>query len=214
MKNKKTGIWLSTLALALLSAIVVYVLLLNIEKNLLTGYEKETIWAVKAEFPEGKKIVEDEMEVYFEQVEMDKKLIPLDVIREVKDYVGYTASIQLGKGTVICQTMFSDSVQISSDMESPVLVGCKAEDLSQVVSGTLRAGDIINIYTINEEGIARLIWREVMVYQTFDSAGNEIMGDDTDSTTLRVNLILEEEQIELFYTELAQGLFKVIKLLK
>lgn len=214
MKNKKTGIWISTLALALLSAIVVYVLLLNMEKNILSEYEKETVWALKTEFSAGKKIVEDEIEIYFSQVEMDKKLIPSDAIREVKDFIGYTASINLGEGTVISQTMFSDSVLISSDMASPVLAGCKAEDLSQVVSGTLRAGDIINIYTINEEGIARLIWKEVMVYQTFDSAGNEIMGDDTESTTLRVNLILEEEEIELFYTELAQGLFKVIKLLR
>ena len=94
-----------------------------------------------------------------------------------------------------------------------MIAGCRADDLYQLVSGTLRSGDRIHIYTVDEElGETYLVWDNVMVYQTFDSAGNLIPPQDTLSAAARINVLLEEGTAELFYSELYRGSLRVVKL--
>ena len=91
--------------------------------------------------------------------------------------------------------------------------GAEPEDLYQLVSGTLRGGDRIHIYTVDEEiGQAYLTWDNVMVYQAFDSSGSLIPPQDTVSAATRINVLLEEGNAELFYSELYRGSLRVVKL--
>ena len=76
--------------------------------------------------------------------------------------------------------MFTLSGHYRAALDRPVIAGCRAEDLYQLVSGTLRGGDRIHIYTVDEElGETYLVWEDVMVYQAFDNAGNLIPPQDT-----------------------------------
>ena len=109
--------------------------------------------------------------------------------------------------------MFIQAAVQRAALTKPVIAGCKAEDLYQLVSGTLRSGDRIHIYTVDEElGQAYLTWDDVMVYQAFDSSGNLIPPQDTTSAAARINVLLEEGNAELFYSELYKGSLRVVKL--
>lgn len=54
-------------------------------------------------------------------------------------------------------------------MEDPVIAGCKADDLYQIVGGVLRAGDRINIYQVDEQAAKAEGGHEQSFYSSNDA---------------------------------------------
>ena len=92
-----------------------------------------------------------------------------------------------------------------------MIAGFKADDICQVAGGVLRAGDRVNIYSVREEGTV-LVWADVYVQQVFDAAGAMIGNEDGVSSAQRINVYLDETEVETFYSELARGSLQVVKL--
>ena len=121
--------------------------------------------------------------------------------------------IQIPKGSIVTTAMFTGEKGYAEGLYTPVVAGCKGEDLFQMVSGVLRKGDLVNMYTVNEDlGETYLLWENVMVYQAFDASGNSIAPEDTTTPAARVNLLLEEGYAEQFYQELSQGSLRMVKI--
>jgi len=122
-------------------------------------------------------------------------------------------AIMIPKGSILTETMFEYGEKYVDHMTNPVIAGCKADDLFQAVSGVLRKGDLINIYTVNEElGETYLLWSRVLVYQTFDSGGNLIAPEDTVTAAARINVLIEEGNAEQFYNEINNGSLRMVKI--
>ena len=117
--------------------------------------------------------------------------------------MGKRTEFLVSKGTVLTNSMFTNEGDYVSEMEKPVLAGCKGDDLFQLVSGVLRKGDLVHIYTVNGEwNETYLLWKNIMVYQVFDASGNVIAPEDMTTPAARVNLVMEEGFVEQFYNEL------------
>ena len=81
-----------------------------------------------------------------------------------------------------------------------------------MVSGVLRKGDLVHIYTVNGEwNETYLLWKNIMVYQVFDASGNVIAPEDMTTPAARVNLVMEEGFVEQFYNELNNGSLRLVK---
>lgn len=215
MKNKenkrKKGLPGIVLA-AFLAAVITYIVLLNVEKNILSAYEKADCWILAKSLEKGTEITEENMGEIFSRVQVDLQHIPQEAVLDPGTLLESQAAITIPQGSIATAAMFTPPARDRAALEKPVIAGCKAEDLYQLVSGTLRSGDRIHIYTVDEElGDTYLIWDNVMVYQTFDSAGNLIPPQDTVSAAARINVLLEEGNAELFYRELYQGSLRVVK---
>ena len=144
---------------------------------------------------------------------MDKTRIPEYVIEDVNALTGKRATLMIPVGTILVEPMFTSDEKYVNGLTEPVIVGCKAEDLYQVVSGVLRKGDMVNIYTVNDElGETYLLWSDVMIYQTFDNSGNLIAAEDITTAAARINLLMEEWYAEQFYTELYRGSLRMVKI--
>lgn len=214
-RNRKRSILPGVILVAFVAAIATFFLLLQIEKNALSPYEKVNVWSTKCELAEGFEITEQGLTECFEQVEMDKNLVPEDLIANPEELVGLQTRIQLSQGTVLTESMFSDEEEYVSHLYQPIIAGCKSDDLFQLVSGILRKGDMVHIYTVNDElGETYLLWENVMVYQAFDTSGNMIASEDTTTPAARINLLLEEGYAEQFYNELNNGSLRVVKVWK
>lgn len=197
---------------AFAAAAITYVVLLNVEKNALSAYEKAECWVLAETLERGTEITEENLGRIFSRVQVDLQRIPQEAVTDPKILLDCQAAISIPQGSIVTAAMFVPSAEERAALEKPVIAGCKAEDLYQLVSGTLRSGDRIHIYTVDEElGDTYLIWDNVMVYQTFDSAGNLIPPQDTVSAAARINVLLEEGNAELFYRELYQGSLRVVK---
>lgn len=224
MKKEKTektrtqkSILPGAMLIALLAAAIVFVVMLNAEKNALTAYEKGTVLLAKTDIPKGELIREDDIEKYFEEKEIDKTLIPEKSVIEKGQLIGLVVDNDIDSGAMITESMFSPVSEVAEGIAHPVLAGLKADDLYQAVSGVLRAGDRINIYTITAGSVGEdpevvLAWKNVYVQQVFDSTGNIISGDDKTTAVQRMNIFLEEDSTEQFYTQLSQGTLRVVKI--
>ena len=147
------------------------------------------------------------------QEQVDVRHIPRGAVTDLQMLVGNQAAITIPSGSMATHTMFRDGRERLAALDRPVIAGCRAEDLYQLASGTLRGGDRIHIYTVDEElGQAYLVWEDVTVYQAFDSSGNLIPSQDTLSAAARINVLLEEGDAGLFYSELYKGSLRVVKI--
>jgi len=212
-KKRERRIFPGVIVIAFLASVVTFFLLINIEKNLLSDYEKASVWVAVEEIPKSLAIQPQAVYKYFKQVEVDKTRIPEHVVVDIDTLAGKGAALMIPAGAILVESMFTDNEKYIKGLTEPVIVGCKAEDLYQVASGILRKGDLVNIYTVNDElGEAYLLWSDVMIYQTFDNSGNQIAAEDTATAAARINLLMEEWYTEQFYTELHRGSLRMVKI--
>lgn len=212
MKGDKKSILPGAVMAAFLAAVIVYCILLNVEKNMLSSYEKGTVVAAAGKIVKGTILDKENMAEYLVELQMDKKLIPESVYTDQEQLLGLMASWNIEKGSVITEAVVQTGQEIEAELAAPVVAGFKAEDLFQVVSGTLRSGDRIHIYIVDEEGGSTcLAWENVLVRQVFDNGGMEIESRDKTAAAHRVNILLERESVEQFYNELARGSLRVVK---
>lgn len=195
---------------ALLSAAAVFVVMVQMEKNVLTQYEKGTIYMAAAEIPKGELVTESNYARYFVQRQLDRGCIPPSAISSPEQIGGLVAKTDIEQGVLLTMGMFESVDEVLDSMEKPVIAGFKAEDLYQVVSGVLRCGDRVNIYSVKEEEVT-LVWQDIFVQQVFDASGTAIASGDTITAAQRINVYLNQEDVEQFYGELAAGSLRVVK---
>ncbi len=207
----KSKVWVGSIIAAMVAAMAVFGVMMQMEKNLLTQYEKSTILVAMKEIPKGQMITEDNSSVYFKEMELDRNCIPETALISMEQIQDMVAVAEIDEGTLLTSGMFEKIEEVTRDMQTPVIAGFKAEDLYQVVGGVLRTGDRIHIYYVTEEGKAVLNWRNVFVQQVFDNTGVSITNEDKQTTAQRINVYLNQEDVERFYSGLATGSIRVVK---
>lgn len=211
-EEKKRNFWPGVILVAFIATLVTFLVMLQIEKNALSEYEKVTVWCTKNEMKKGTEITLQNWSQYFVQMEIDKSKVPGKWIVLPEEIVGQQTGISLPAGAVLFADMFVDVEKYVEQLHNPVVAGCKGEDLFQMVSGVLRKGDRVHIYTVDEElKQTYLLWENVPVYQVFDAAGNVIDSADSLTPAARVNLLLEKGRTEQFYNELNKGSLRLVQ---
>lgn len=216
-KKTETGavraikLWTGAIFAAFLATAAIYAALLQAEKNALAEHEKgEVCFAVK-DVPKGQLITEENAGEYFVMTAVDVKLIPETAIREPGEIIGRIAAGHVDQGAMLTAGMFQTINDVTAGMKEPVIAGFRAEDLSQLVGGVLRAGDRIHVYASEEDGETVLIWENVYVQQVFDASGGFIENADLAGAAQRINVFLDKENVEEFYSRLQKGTLRVVK---
>lgn len=216
MKREKgnpssTRLWTGSIVAALIGAAFVFGVMLQMEKSTLSQFEKEKVYVAAQTIPKGQELHGDNRQQYVVLREVDKSCIPSSAIREEGQLQSLSARFSIEEGVLLTGGMFESIETITKDMKEPVITGFKADDLYQVVGGTLRPGDRIHIYRVDEAGETRLIWENVFVHQVFDYSGKSIPCEDTISAAQRINVYLDKDSMEEFYSQLALGSLRVVK---
>lgn len=210
---------------ALVAAVAVFAVMLQLEKSMLTKYERGQIYVAVKEIPKGQLITEENRMLYFEERLLDKTCIPESALCRPEQVNELAAVFDIAPGVLLTGEMFESMDEALGEMENPVIAGFKADDLYQVVGGVLRAGDRIHIYKITDskeadskadEGDdvnvgAVLIWENIYVQEVFDQTGKRIVNGDEATAAQRINIYLDKEDVEAFYAELASGTLRVVK---
>lgn len=199
---------------ALIAAVAVFCVMLQIEKNSLEEYEKAKVYAVTAQIPRGKVITQGNCDMYIACVERNKSDIPSNAIIDKAALDGVVAKYAIGAGVILTGDMFESENAAKSELNEPVIAGFKAEDLYQVVGGVLRAGDRIHIYRLAEDGRLDSVWENVYVQAVFEQAGTAIENENSTACAQRVNIFLDKGDVEEFYESLAGGGLRVVKVCK
>lgn len=209
--RRKSRFWNGSILVALFAAITVFATMLQLEKNMLTQYEKGSIYVATKEIPKGQIIRKDNWEQYMVEKELDRAVIPRTALGNPEQIQNMAALYGIEEGVLLTQGMFETQEEITAEMQAPVIAGFKAEDMYQVAGGILRAGDRVHIYNVSQEGMATLVWKDVYVNQVFDASGKSISNADTSSVAQRLNVYMDSADVEKFYSELETGSLRVVK---
>lgn len=207
-------LWTGAILAAFLAAAAVYVALLEAEKSVLQSYEKAEVIVAAKEIPAGEVLTADNRAVYFSAVTVDAAMVPETALLCAEEADGLIACARIEKGVVLTAGMFQPLDEVTAGMKEPVVAGFRADDLCQVVGGVLRAGDLIHVYSSEEDEGTSLIWENVYVQQVFDGKGTAISNEDRDTAAQRINVFLDKEDVEDFYSRLDQGTLRVVKVWK
>lgn len=208
---QKKNILPGAIAAGLLVSVIVYAVMLNAEKNALREYEKGTVLTAVSVIPSGTLITAENCPQYFAVQQIDARIIPATAVKEGTELENLIPSYDIEPGTIVTAGMFEALDTVTADMEEPCIVGFKADDLYQVVGGILRTGDRIHIYSVGEDNGARMIRENVYIQGVFDQNGNLIGNDDTLTAAQRVNIYLDKQDVEAFYSDLATGTLRAVK---
>lgn len=204
-------LWIGAILSAFIAAVAIYLVLLQVEKNTLAGYEKTEVYLAAREIPKGQLIQAGDLDKYFQLAQIDSDLVPEKALKAPEQAIGMIAPGGIDKGALLTEGMFQKLDVILTDMEHPVIAGFRAEDLFQVVGGVLRAGDRIHIYS-SEEGLGTFpVWENVYVQQVFDSGGTAIENSDRTTAAQRINIYLDKDDVERFYSGLEKGSLRVVR---
>lgn len=196
---------------ALVAAVSVFAIMLRIEENVLSDYERGIVCMAAGDIPKGLVITEQNCGKYFRLVETDKKCISSAALTDYVQLYGLIPVYDIEEGTLLTAGMFEEVNDILEGMTEPVIAGFKADDLYQVAGGVLRAGDRIHIYTVTESEGAVLRWENVYVESVFDQSGQAIMTADKTKGAQRINIYMAKSDTEAFYSGLADGSLRVVK---
>lgn len=196
---------------ALVAALSVFVIMLQIEKNALERYEKRAVYVAEREIPAGYVLTEDNYEKYFGVRKVDAGMVPEGVADNIEDLYGQAPVYDISKGTVLDAKMFVEGKTVPKELKTPIVVGARVEDLFQVAGGILRSGDKVHIVVVSSEGEADIKWENVIVESAFSGSGESVDAWDTTTPAFRINLYLEKNQVEKFYEELAKGSIRAVK---
>lgn len=206
------GNHVGVICFSLVLAVIVFVVLLDMEKRMLTDYERGYAVTVRKEIPEGELLTLENVTEYLEIREFAADAVPAGALAAPEEAEGLSPMVKLEKGVILTGSMLEERSERLRAMKEPVVAGFRAEEISQAVCGTLRAGDVIHICVVDpekEEPVA--VWEDVPVEQVFDGSGVMIPNGDTASPAQAVNILLEREDLERFYVELAKGSVRVAK---
>lgn len=196
---------------ALVAAVAVFAVMLQMEKSVLTRYERGTVYVAVKTIPRGQLITEKNYGLYMKAQELERSCISETALYSPEQITGLAARFDVEPGVLLTEGMFEEISDILEEMKEPVVAGFKADDLYQVVGGVLRAGDRIHIYRVSEDNETVLVWGDVYVQGVFDQAGTQIVNGDTVTAAQRINIYMDKADVESFYSELASGTLRVVK---
>ena len=204
-QTTKNKIWNGSILAAFIAAAAVFAVMLQTEKRTLAEYEKKEVYVAATDIPRGEEMTQENIEDYVTPLEIDQRIVPGTAVMDRESLYGRITVCDIGQGSVI-----------TGEMTEPVIAGFRAEDLYQAVGGVLRAGDRIHIYCIDKDKDdffgENPGWQNLFVQQVFDQSGNIIPCEDTTTPAQRVNIYLDNKNVEEFYRNLAKGSLRVVKI--
>lgn len=134
--------------------IVVYIALLAIQGRMLERHKEptEAVYTAAVSIPENTHITKENVDDYFVLADRVKTSLPEGFIGEKQkaDLLDTFLSREYAEKDVVTQKGLSKIKDIRKSIENPIEISFGVTNLAQVVGGTIRAGDRINIYSIRE----------------------------------------------------------------
>ena len=204
-KRKSGGLFLA----AFIVAAGVFAIMTYMQKEALSDYEKKDILVACTVIPRGVVINEANADEYLMIKSIDAGCIPDGAVTKDTMLNGMSPVYEISEGTLLTASMFVAPDHAIASLSEPVLAGFRTDDLSRAVSGVLRAGDLIDIYSSDPEtGEGILLCHNAYVERGYDSSGNEVTSD---TPAVMFNIYLEYSEAEKFYEGMKNGSLYVVK---
>lgn len=231
-KKGKSGTW-ALIAIAV--TLVLFGVLCFFQAKLAEGDTRyfKSVYLASKEIPEGTEITSENLMDYVVAKEMDTRVIPADYIlaegTAIEELIGQFADKKYLENDVITLDGF-EKYNAREGMTNPVEVSFAVSGVDQVVAGTLREGDSINIYAIrpydaddiifyNERYAVELLYTGKIVTNAFTSGGEYVENTNEDGTVdetpvTMLTIFIEDGEEEAFFKTLTECSIRVSRVVE
>lgn len=210
-KNRRNNLRRTTVSLAV--AFVLFIALTVIQSSILNQEKKDKVYQVIQNIDVGTRITEDNFDNYFKLKEVQLSLIPEGYILNKEDIINQYVTRAYKINDIITKDGVRDiESEYKDDIKNPIEVSFDISNLGSGVAGTLREGDLINIYGIARgtgEDAGKYVlnsdysFERVYIAAAFDGSGNKITSlDISDSNTVTMLTLIISEDDAAKFTEM------------
>ena len=208
MKNIKP----KSLIISACVAIVVFIALLFVEKSLLKPNGTVEGFVAVSDIDKGTVITEENISKLFtEKNNIDGALEVSGSVKTKDDLINKVAKENINKGEVVSNNSFISKDDKFKDIDDLVEVSFNVSDISQVVGGILRSGDIIDISIIdNNTNESMIVLEDIYVDKAISSDGLQI-DRSSDLSALTINILVSKDDSEKLNSYLNKGTLRISK---
>lgn len=208
MKNIKP----KSLIISACVAIVVFIALLFVEKSLLKPNGTVEGFVAVSDIDKGMVITEENISKLFtEKNNIDGALEVSGAVKTKDDLINKVAKENINKGEVVSNNSFISKDDKFKDIDDLVEVSFNVSDISQVVGGILRSGDIIDISIIdNNTNESMIVLEDIYVDKAISSDGLQI-DRSSDLSALTINILVSKDDSEKLNSYLNKGTLRISK---
>ena len=208
MKNIKP----KSLIISACVAIVVFIALLFVEKSLLKPNGTVEGFVAVSDIDKGTVITEENISKLFtEKNNIDGALEVSGAVKTKDELINKVAKENINKGEVVSNNSFISKDDKFKDINDLVEVSFNVSDISQVVGGILRSGDIIDISIIdNNTNESMIVLEDIYVDKAISSDGLQI-DRSSDLSALTINILVSKDNSEKLNSYLNKGTLRISK---
>lgn len=198
MKKRKTDLKkIINLGVILIIGIFVFGGLLTIENKIMYPKGKVEAFILKKDMDKGTVITESNISDYFRKDLIDGRLeVSNGVTDGRKDLLNHISKENLNAGTVVAKNYFVNKDNILNKIKNPVEVSFSTSDVSDVLGGTLREGDVVTLSKVDKDNSEQII-KNAYVKRVF-SNDNKKVEKDSDIATMTINVMIPESDLNSF----------------
>lgn len=206
-ENKKSG---NGIALKLLGCLMIaaalFAVLLNVEKKALSDYEKKVTVICKEQIPMGTRITEANVDRYFSNYEVDVKLVHENAVEDKNELLGTVSARTMDSNEIVKSDDFTKESSIYSKFTEPVETSFTAENPGDVVSGSIRSGDFVDIAVVDKDTLEyRIQLENVYVLNAYTGTGELVAKEAVNTPATMLTIVEEKASLDAFYSALEKG---------
>ena len=205
--KKKTVVWMLLGSICVAAAL--FFVLVGVEKNILSDYQKDTVVLCKTDIEKGTQITEDNVDQYFYNYDVDVAMLKSDCIRDKQELVGTIANRDMTSQEVVRDRFCTEEAGIYERYQEPIEASIEANGAGDIVSGTIRRGDYVDIAVVNKDTLEyELLMEKVYVVDAFSSTGERLNSSVEGTAATMLTIVEDKENLEKYYS--AKEIGKVI----
>lgn len=198
--------------IGLVLAIVLFITLINVEVKMLADYEESLVVVANEAIAENTEISEANVATYFTLESRRVTDVPEHAYTALEDMVGSFVQSDIDKGSMITEAMLGE-LQVRE--KDTVLLGINMEEMEQSIVGTLRVGDLIDVYTVkteeNEEVVVEQALTGITVDRSYTGTGAAITKEDTSSIAQYITIPIHKDAVGVLYEALENRRVEIVK---
>lgn len=209
--GKKTSIMIS-----LFIAVALFFGLIILQQNLLAPNGTSKVYVANQTIEKGTVLDNQNLNTLFTKTELNNEAIIEGAIYtedELLELEGKILSRDMLKGEGLSSSRVIDKDDILANSDYVVEIGINSGDISEVVGGILREGDLVNISSVDpvtKESV--LLLENVYIDKAFSSDGTRISRNDS-MAAARVNVLITSREAEANLNEAIElGGIKISKI--
>lgn len=190
--KEKSSIGLGTIIIPLVLAAAIVVLIFVAVKAGSNSGDKVKCFVAKGDIPANTYVTD--YEDYFESTMLDSSAVPSSAITGNFPDSFYIASKMNKSQMVLEDDIIKSNSKVEGINKTTELTGISVKDFNFAVGGTLRSGDLIDIYAMNPEtDTLDLMVEDILIKDALDSTGNKIV-DEGVATAFNIFAPQEKEE--------------------